>query len=212
MKTKCSSSIALCVALAFLGTAPAAYAQASSGVKSQPAAPFWQNVGGGIQSSSSLTQSLGASARLPELQLKRFHAATLDLPGCSRSPPAPRANAWRVVRHRESEHADDRAAPSGRRLPAFPLVESPDHGKRPGRQAPRHQDLSRQGHRRPQRQPAHGHHPLGLHASVRSPQGRLVRRPDSARPTTPCYASYFTARRREHPAAPCAKAASTQPS
>ena len=192
MKTKCSSSIALCVALAFLGTAPAAYAQAGSGVKSQPAAPFWQNVGGGIQSSSSLTQALGASARLPELQLKRFHAATLDLPGMkSFTAGAPRERLAAGATATSSTLTIALPHPDGG-YQRFTLVESPIMEDELAARHPEIKTYRGKGIDDPNASLRMDITPLGLHASVRSPNGGWYVDP-YYRNDTSVYAAYTRA-------------------
>jgi hypothetical protein len=192
MKTKCSSSIALCVALAFLGTVPAAYAQATSGVKSQPAAPFWQNVGGGIQSSSSLTQALGASARLPELQLKRFHAATLDLPGMkSFTAGAPRERLAAGATATSSTLTIALPHPDGG-YQRFTLVESPIMEDELAARHPEIKTYRGKGVDDPNASLRMDITPLGLHASVRSPNGGWYVDP-YYRNDTSVYAAYTRA-------------------
>ncbi|QCP14988.1 hypothetical protein FCL38_28900 [Pseudoduganella umbonata] len=72
------SSLALCIALAFTAAAPIAQAAKAStpAVSLQRAAPHWQSV---ATPAASLT--VGGATRKPALKLKRFHAATLDSNG-----------------------------------------------------------------------------------------------------------------------------------
>jgi hypothetical protein len=71
------SSLALCIALAFTAAAPIAQAatQAPQAVSTQRAAPFWQDVA--VPSSSLTTGTVKKAA----LKLTRFRATTLDLSG-----------------------------------------------------------------------------------------------------------------------------------
>jgi hypothetical protein len=86
------SSLALCIALAFTAAAPIALAaQASTpAVSVQRAAPHWQSV---ATPTDSLTT--GTAARKIALKLKRFHAATLDsngMKGLAAGAPLERGN------------------------------------------------------------------------------------------------------------------------
>jgi hypothetical protein len=72
------SSLALCIALAFTAAAPIAQAAQAENpaVSVERAAPFWQST---AVPAASLT--VGGATKTPSLKLKRFHAATLDKPG-----------------------------------------------------------------------------------------------------------------------------------
>ncbi len=72
------SSLALCIALAFAAAAPIAHAAKAENpaVSVERAAPHWQST---AIPAASLT--VGGATKTPSLKLKRFHAATLDKPG-----------------------------------------------------------------------------------------------------------------------------------
>jgi len=181
MKTKCStlqertrpqakrgipsmSSIAVCVALAFTVAAPAAQAQTTSAkqaVLGQRAAPLWQSISSGASAART------TAAKAPALQLTRFHAVSLDLQGMqSLTASAPREQG-RVV---ASALSISLPTPDGS-FQRFVLEESPimEDGL-----AAKHPDIKTyrgKGIDDPNATLRMDITPLGLHASVRSPNG-----------------------------------------
>jgi hypothetical protein len=159
------SSLALCIALAFTAAAPIALAaQASTpAVSVQRAAPHWQSV---ATPTDSLTT--GTAARKIALKLKRFHAATLDsngMKGLAAGAPLERGNGevpdTLVISLPHPDGGYQRFA-----LAESPIMEAglaarhpdikPSRGKRiDDPTATLRMDITK----------------LGLHASVRSPNG-----------------------------------------
>ncbi len=97
-------------------------------------------------------------------QQRRQNTGAATAP-CARCQPRPGRHPGRCPRSADGaqrrpvgEQPDHLAAPSGRRLPALHARRIADHGAGSGCQAPRHQDLPRQGRRRSARHAAHGHH------------------------------------------------------
>jgi hypothetical protein len=209
MKTKCSTraersrphalrtapairSIALCIALACLGAAPAAFAQAGSRIKSQPAGPFWQSTGSVSAQSADVAATLRAVGKAPALHLKRFHGATLDLPGMkSLAAGAPRERAHTAALTTPSTLTVALPHPDGG-YQRFVLVESPimEEGL-----AARHPEIKTyRGKGLDDRNATLRMDitPLGLHASVRSPNGGWYVDP-YYRNDTSVYAAYSRA-------------------
>jgi len=182
MKTKCStlqrtrpqatrripsmSSIAVCVALAFTVAAPAAQAQtkaSAQAVLGQRAAPFWQSVGAGTASANARTMV----AKTPALQLARFHAASLDLPGMqSLTASAPREQGRAVA----SALTISLPTPDGS-FQRFVLEESPIMEEGLAAKHPEIKTYRGKGLDDPNATLRMDITPLGLHASVRSPNG-----------------------------------------
>ena len=180
MKTKCStlqrtrpqatrripsmSSIAVCVALAFTVAAPAAQAQTKStaqAVLGQRAAPFWQSISAGTSAART------TSAKAPALQLSRFHAATLDLPGMqSLTASAPREQGRAVA----SALTISLPTPDGS-FQRFVLEESPIMEEGLAAKHPEIKTYRGKGLDDPNATLRMDITPLGLHASVRSPNG-----------------------------------------
>jgi hypothetical protein len=180
MKTKCStlqrtrpqairripsmSSIAVCVALAFTVAAPAAQAQtkpAAQAVLGQRAAPFWQSLSAGTSAART------TSAKAPALQLSRFHATTLDLPGMqSLTAAAPREQSRAVA----SALTISLPAPDGS-FQRFVLEESPIMEEGLAAKHPEIKTYRGKGLDDPNATLRMDITPLGLHASVRSPNG-----------------------------------------
>jgi hypothetical protein len=195
MKTKCSTqaaqrrqqtlrsapairSIALCISLACLGVASGAHAQAGSTVKSQAAAPLWQsngtvNAAAGAKSAgiSAAAGTAAAIGKVPALQLKRFHAATLDLPGMkSLTAGAPRERLSAASRTMSSTLTISLPHPDGG-FQRFELVESPIMEDGLAAAHPEIKTYRGKGIDDPKATLRMDITPLGLHASVRSPNG-----------------------------------------
>jgi len=180
MKTKCStlqrtrpqatrripsmSSIAVCVALAFTVAAPVAQAQtkpAAQAVLGQRAAPLWQSLSAGTSAART------TSAKAPALQLSRFHATTLDLPGMqSLTASAPREQSRAVA----SSLTISLPAPDGS-FQRFVLEESPIMEAGLAAKHPEIKTYRGKGLDDPNATLRMDITPLGLHASVRSPNG-----------------------------------------
>ncbi len=180
MKTKCStlqrtrpqatrripsmSSIAVCVALAFTVAAPAAQAETkptAQAVLGQRAAPFWQSLSAGTSAART------TSAKAPALQLSRFHATTLDLPGMqSLTASAPREQSRAVA----SALTISLPAPDGS-FQRFVLEESPIMEEGLAAKHPEIKTYRGKGLDDPNATLRMDITPLGLHASVRSPNG-----------------------------------------
>lgn len=180
MKTKCStlqrtrpqatrripsmSSLAVCVALAFTVAAPAAQAQtkpAAKAVLGQRAAPFWQSLSAGTSAART------TSAKAPALQLSRFHATTLDLPGMqSLTASAPREQSRAVA----SSLTISLPTPDGS-FQRFVLEESPIMEAGLAAKHPEIKTYRGKGLDDPNATLRMDITPLGLHASVRSPNG-----------------------------------------
>ncbi len=180
MKTKCSTlqrtrpqatrripsmrSIAVCVALAFTVAAPAAQAQTkptAQAVLGQRAAPFWQSLSAGTSAART------TSAKAPALQLSRFHATTLDLPGMqSLTASAPHEQSRAVA----SALTISLPAPDGS-FQRFVLEESPIMEAGLAAKHPEIKTYRGKGLDDPNATLRMDITPLGLHASVRSPNG-----------------------------------------
>jgi hypothetical protein len=182
MKTKCSTSqhragtaaarsipgmrsIAICVALAF-GLASAGVAQAQSAGQSvlgQRAAPFWQSVT--VPPAASRVDG----ARIPALQLKRFHGATLDLSGMkamAASAPLEPADVATLA----PTLVISLPHPDGS-YQRFVLAESPIMEAGLAARHPEIKTYKGRGLDDPTATLRMDITPLGLHASVRSPNG-----------------------------------------
>jgi hypothetical protein len=185
MKTKCStlqqrtrpqasrripsmSSIAVCVALAFTVAAPAAQAQTTAkssakAVLGQRAAPFWQSIAAGTASAN----ARATSAKAPALQLTRFHATSLDMPGMqSLTASAPREQGRAVA----SALTISLPTPDGN-FQRFVLEESPIMEDGLAAKHPEIKTYRGKGLDDPNATLRMDITPLGLHASVRSPNG-----------------------------------------
>jgi hypothetical protein len=153
----------LCIALACAAAAPAAIAQAGSKIPGQPAAPLWQSAG------SVSAQAFGVS-KTPALQLKRFHAATLDLRGMqSLTAGAPRERAD-VASSVASTLTVSLPHPNGG-YQRFALIESPIMEAGLAEKHPEIKTYRGKGIDDPNATLRMDITPLGLHASVRSPNG-----------------------------------------
>jgi hypothetical protein len=208
MKTKCSTqaprgrqhalrtapairSIALCIALACLGAAPAAYAQAAgTTIKSQAAAPLWQS-NGTVGASAGVSAAAGTAVlgKTPALQLKRFHAATLDLPGMkSLTSGAPRERLNAASMAMSSTLTISLPHPDGG-FQRFELIESPIMEDGLAAAHPEIKTYRGKGIDDPNATLRMDITPLGLHASVRSPNGGWYVDP-YYRDDTSVYAAY----------------------
>jgi len=173
MKTKSFNpsmrTIAVCVALAFTAGLPAAQAAQAEptgkAVIGQRAAPLWQSISVGPAAATAGARV--AVSKAPALQLTRFHAAALDLPGMqSVTAAAPREQARTV----SSSLTISLPHPDGS-FQRFVLEESPimEDGL-----AAKHPDIKTyrgKGLDDPTATLRMDITPLGLHASVRSPNG-----------------------------------------
>jgi hypothetical protein len=180
--------LALCAALAC--ASPAVWAQASAdNVSSQRAAPFWQSVTTPAASASTAAQARSV-ARTPALQLTRLHAATLDLAGMkSFTAGAPRERAGTMLRAGETGGLTIALPHPDGGFRNFTLVES--SVMEPGLAA-RHPEIKTYrgvGIDDPKATLRMDITPLGLHASVRSPNGGFFVDPYYKDDTT-TYASY----------------------
>jgi hypothetical protein len=153
----------LCIALACAAAAPAAIAQVGSKIPGQPAAPLWQSAG------SVSAQAFGVS-KIPALQLKRFHGATLDLRGMqSLTAGAPRERAD-VAAAIASTLTISLPHPNGG-YQRFALLESPIMEAGLAEKHPEIKTYRGKGIDDPNATLRMDITPLGLHASVRSPNG-----------------------------------------
>jgi len=173
MKTKSFTpsmrTIAVCVALAFtagLPAAQAAQAQATGkAVIGQRAAPLWQSLSVGPAAATAGARA--ALSKTPALQLSRFHAASLDLPGMqSVTAAAPRETARAV----SSTLTISLPHPDGS-FQRFVLEESPIMEDGLAASHPEIKTYRGKGVDDPTATLRMDITPLGLHASVRSPNG-----------------------------------------
>ncbi|QBE67087.1 hypothetical protein EWM63_04965 [Pseudoduganella lutea] len=159
------SSLALCIALAFTAAAPIAHAAqtATTAVSIQRAAPHWQSV-----AVPTASLSTGNAVKKPALKLKRFHASTLDklgMKGLAAGAPAERGDGEVPTTLTISLPHPDGG------YQRFALVESPimEAGL-----AAKHPDIKTyrgKGIDDPSATLRMDMTKLGLHASVRSPNG-----------------------------------------
>jgi len=172
MKIKCSTpsmrTIAICVALAFTAGAPFAQAQtqaAGKAVLGQRAAPLWQSLT--VGPAAATANARVAVAKAPALQLTRFHAASLDLPGMqSLTAAAPRERSRAVA----SALTISLPHPDGS-FQRFVLEESPIMEDGLAARHPEIKTYRGKGLDDPNATLRMDITPLGLHASVRSPNG-----------------------------------------
>lgn len=172
MKIKCSTpsmrTIAICVALAFTAAGPLAQAQtqaAGKAVLGQRAAPLWQSLS--VGPAAATANARVAVAKAPALQLTRFHAASLDLPGMqSLTAGAPRERARAVA----SALTVSLPHPDGS-FQRFVLEESPIMEDGLAARHPEIKTYRGKGLDDPNATLRMDITPLGLHASVRSPNG-----------------------------------------
>lgn len=171
MKTKSFTpsmrTIAVCVALAFTAGLPAAQAAqaepAGKAVIGQRAAPLWQSISVGPAAASARI----AVSKTPALQLSRFHAASLDLPGMQAvTAGAPRETARAVA----STLTISLPHPDGS-FQRFVLEESPIMEEGLAAKHPEIKTYRGKGVDDPNATLRMDITPLGLHASVRSPNG-----------------------------------------
>lgn len=180
--------LALCAALAC--ASPAAFAQATADtVVSQRAAPFWQSASVSLTAGAS-SQSRAAVAKTPALQLTRMHSATLDLAGLqSFAAGAPLEKAGASLRAMQSDSLTISLPHPDGGFRRFSLVEAPvmEEGL-----AALHPDIKTYrgvGIDDPKATLRMDITPLGLHASVRSPDGGFFVDP-YYKGDTSVYASY----------------------
>lgn len=170
MRTKLSTpadllkSLSLCIALALACAAPGVQAAqaAAPAASNQRAAPYWQDV-------SATAESLAAGApKTPALKLKRIRAATLDMAGMqSLAARAPRERAGGVV---SSTVTVSLPHPDGG-YQRFALAESPIMEPGLAAKHPEIKTYKGKGIDDPNATLRMDITPLGLHASVRSPNG-----------------------------------------
>jgi hypothetical protein len=194
--------IAMCAALAC--ASPSALAQAGAdAVSSQAAAPFWQSVtvtavapatpvaiAAKLAATATASAQVQAAARKPALQLTRLHAATLDFSGMkSFTASAPRERAGAMLRAGDAGGLTIALPHPDGGFRRFNLVESSI--MEPGLAA-RHPEIKTYrgvGIDDPKATLRLDITPLGLHASVRSPNGGFFVDPYYRGDTT-TYASY----------------------
>jgi hypothetical protein len=175
-------TLALCIALAFGAPALQAQAAALAEPVTQRAAPLWQTV-------ATPAPAAARSSKVPALQLARFHAATLDLAGMqSLTSAAPRERGMESLSTTSSTLTISLPHPNGG-FQRFTLVESPimEDGL-----AAKHPDIKTfrgKGIDDPNATLRMDITPLGLHASVRSPNGGYYVDPYYKNDTS-LYASY----------------------
>jgi len=179
------TSIALCIALAFGAAVPAAHAQAQASAKAvvgERAAPFWQSSG----VTNAATAARAGSSKVTALSLTRFHAATLDLAGMQS-----------LVAGAPQERSD--GSVTGTLTISLPapdgtyqrFIVSESSIMEPGLAA-KHPEIKTyrgKGIDDPSATLRMDITPLGLHASVRSPNGGFYVDPYYRQDTT-TYASY----------------------
>ncbi len=150
----------LCLGLTAAAAAPAvAGAQAGSDV--------WDPVSGALPATSG-----GSPA---DIQPDRFRAFTLDQSSLEAGLAA--APEGRAERARRDRLGRAHAARTGRRLPALRGLRVADHGARPRRQAPGHQDLRGSRRRRSDRHGARRHDAARLPRLRALAERHLVHRP-----------------------------------
>ncbi|WP_051971599.1 M12 family metallo-peptidase [Massilia sp. 9096] len=202
MRTKLSSLTLAGLCLALAAATPAAQAQtAAAPAASQAAAPFWQSVtlpepaaaaatsAAGTTTRTLAAQSLAAGVKSPALQLKRLRAASLDLAGMRAfTADAPRERIGASIAREPGTLSIALPHPDGG-FQRFLLVESPI--MEPGLAAahPEIKTYKGVGVDDPAATVRMDITPLGLHASVRSPNGGYYVDPYYRNDTT-TYASY----------------------
>lgn len=181
--------IALCAAL--VCASPGVFAQSSAdAVVSQRAAPFWQTAALSASAGASVQARTTAVAKTPALQLTRMHAATLDLSGMQAfAANAPREQAGASLRALQSDSLTIALPHPDGGFRRFSLVEAPvmEDGL-----AALHPDIKTYrgvGIDDPKATLRMDITPLGLHASVRSPNGGFFVDP-YYKGDTSVYASY----------------------
>ena len=188
------SVLALCIAIAFAAAplaqaAPAANADAAP-VASQRAAAYWQDITivpeqQTVSAKTAASSPSAVSAKTPALKLKRFRGATLDTAGMqalTAGAPLERSNSFASALTVSLPHPDGG-------YQRFTLVESPI--MEPGLAA-KHPDIKTykgKGIDDPNASLRMDITPLGLHASVRSPNGGWYVDPYYQHDTS-VYASY----------------------
>jgi len=180
LRTPRTTALALCIALAFAGAAPLAHAYQAGATAptTQRAAPYWQDV--------TIAPSASLRGKAPALKLRRLRTATLDFAGIrALAAGAPLARGERSI---ASGLTISLPHPRGG-YQRFMLVESPV--MEPGLAA-RHPGIKTyrgQGIDDPAATLRMDITPLGLHASVRSPNGGWYVDPYYERDTS-VYAAY----------------------
>ena len=188
--------MALCIALAFSAGMPLAHAAgaAAPAAANQRAASFWQDVAapadatGSAKSTLQGTQSATAG-KVPALQLKRFRGAALDLAGMQSVTAG--APSERSSRANASPLTISLPHPDGG-YQRFTLVESSIMEPGLAAKHPNIKTYKGQGIDDPSATLRMDITPLGLHASVRSPNGGFYVDP-YYRNDTSVYASYSRA-------------------
>jgi len=177
--------LALCAALAC--ASPAAFAQSGvDAVTSQRAAPFWQSSGVATPAAQART----AAARTLALQLTRMHAATLDLAGMqSFAASAPLEKAGASLRALQSDSLTIALPHPDGGFRRFSLVEAPIMEAGLAALHPEIKTYRGVGIDDPKATLRMDITPLGLHASVRSPNGGFFVDPLYKNDTS-VYASY----------------------
>ncbi len=179
--------LALCAALAC--ASPAVFAQSSAdAVVSQRAAPFWQSAT--VSLTAGAQARTAAVARTPALQLTRAHAATLDLAGLQAfAAGAPLEKAGASLRALQSDSLTISLPHPDGGFRRFSLVEAPVMEEGLAALHPEIKTYRGVGIDDPKATLRMDITPLGLHASVRSPNGGFFVDP-YYKGDTSVYASY----------------------
>ncbi|HEX8476766.1 MAG TPA: M12 family metallo-peptidase [Telluria sp.] len=180
--------LALCAALAC--ASPAVFAQSGAdAVTSQRAAPFWQSSGVATPAAQA-APARAAVAKTPALQLTRMHAATLDLAGMqSFAAGAPLEKAGASLRALQSDSLTVSLPHPDGGFRRFSLVEAPIMEDGLAALHPEIKTYRGVGIDDPKATLRMDITPLGLHASVRSPNGGFFVDPLYKNDTS-VYASY----------------------